>query len=70
MLQSMLTWTSLHSYGSFLVADEKLTDSEALKILQDMLADAEDLLELRRAEEEADDETVSLEDVKKQLGIG
>jgi len=30
----------------------------------------EDLLELRRAEEEDDDETVSLEDVKKQFGIG
>ena len=52
------------------MADEKLTDSEALKILQDMLADAEDLLELRRAEAEAEEGSMSLEDVKKQLGIG
>jgi hypothetical protein len=34
-----------------------------------MLADAEDLLELRRAKAEAEEGSVSLEDVKKQLGI-
>jgi hypothetical protein len=58
MSQSILIWTSLHSYGSFLVADEQQKDSETLKILQEMLADAQDLLELRRAKAEAEEGSV------------
>lgn len=40
-----------------------------LAVVSDMTDDAEDLLELRRAEAEAEEGSVSLEDVKKQLGI-
>jgi hypothetical protein len=61
-------------HPSFLEKDGKkqfvVLTIEEFDAIQEMLADAEDLLELRRAEEEEGDaETVSLEDVKKQLGI-
>ena len=41
-----------------------------LAVVPDTTDDAEDLLELRRAEAEAEEGSVSLEEVKKQLGIG
>ena len=60
-------------HPSFLEKDGKkqfvVLPIEEFEALQEMLADAEDLLELRRAKAEAEEGSVSLEDVKKQLGI-
>jgi hypothetical protein len=66
--------TVIELHPEFLEKDGKkqfaVLTIEEFEALQEVLADAQDLLELRAAKaEEADAESVSLDDAKKMLGI-
>ncbi len=62
-------------HPEFLVKDGKkqfvVLTYEEFETLQELLADAQDLLDLREAvEAEGDEPGVPIEEVKKQLGLG
>jgi PHD/YefM family antitoxin component YafN of YafNO toxin-antitoxin module len=69
-----VTVSDMELHPEFLVKNGKrefaILPYEEFELLQEMLEDARDLLELREAKaEEADAPTMSLEEVKKRLGL-
>jgi hypothetical protein len=65
---------ALKLHPQYLIKDGKrqfvVLPYEEFEALQELLADAQDLIDLRAAkEEEADAPTTPLEDVKRQLGL-